>query len=158
MDLLVFLKNAAAGNISLGAALKGAAGAVKNLSIQLFKLIASNTYLLAIAAIIGAIVGAFKLLSSAFKRNEENGEKVGASMAKLGGIFKGFIKLLEPIAAWIANVFVKVFEGLSNVVFKAIDLVGKGLKALGFDDAAKKVDNLTDSLKKTSNAAEKLES
>ena len=112
--------------------------------------------ILAIATAIAIVVGAFKLLSEAFKRNEDNSTKLNIVMAKLSGIFSGLLKILEPVASFLVDVLIKAFDTLASVAEKALEVVAKGLSFFGFDKAAESVRKFNNTLIETSKAAGEL--
>ena len=86
--------------------------------------------------VIGAIVGAFKLLKAAFERNEDSSNKLGKVTDALGGVFNFLLSVIEPVANFIVDVVIKAFDDLAAVAGAAIGLVTDALDALGFADAA----------------------
>ncbi len=109
-----------------------------------------------IGAIMTSIVAVVGLLSKAFNRSEDSMNKVRKILGALTGMFNGLLKILEPVANFIADKIIVVFESLGKVADKTMGLVSKGLKLLGLDEAAKSVDNFTNSLKEASKAGQEL--
>ena len=124
----------------LGGAAGGAITQVKALGKQLYVLVA-NPIGAVIAAVALVVTGLFK----AFSRTAEGGAKLNKGMTVLSGVFSAVLKRLEPLANFIVDKVVGGFEALGKAASFATDLVSKGLKSLGFEDAAKGLDNLKNS-------------
>lgn len=99
-----------------------------------------------IGIIIAGIVAGLGLLREAFNRSEESQKKLGKVTAVFSGIWNGLLKILEPLANFIVDTLIGTFEDLSDTASSAIDIISKGLEFLGFDEAAKSVDNFTKSI------------
>jgi hypothetical protein len=104
-----------------------------------FKALLANPFV----AVFAAIVGAIGLLVKAFKRSESNMNSVKKVTGALSGVFNGLLKVIEPVAKFIANTLVKGFEALGDAADKALGFVSKALGKLGFDKAAERVENFT---------------
>lgn len=109
-----------------------------------------------IGAVIAAIVLALTAFYKALTSTEQGTNKLNKVTAMLGSVFNGLMKVLSPLANFIADVVIKQFEMLGAVADKAMKLVSGGLKALGFDKAAEAVDNFGKSMADTSKAAMQL--
>lgn len=109
-----------------------------------------------LGAILAAIVGAVTLLTKAFKRSEGNMNKIREVTSKVSGVFNGLLKALEPVANFIADKLLKVFDLLGKGIDKATGLVAKGLAKLGFKKAAERVEEFTQKLKEASAASAEL--
>jgi len=131
--------------------LGAAAGSVKALGAQLKALLLNPVVL-----VVSAIVGVFVLLYKAFKKSQENSIVLNKAMGGLKGIFQTLLNVLKPVAEFIANTLVKGFEVLGKVADKAIGLVSKGLKFLGFDKAAESVNNWVETIKEGAKAGSDL--
>jgi hypothetical protein len=135
----------------VGGATGGAIQGVKGL-LKGFQALALNP----IGLILTAIVGVVTLLGKSFTRTEEGGNKMRKGMAMLSGAFSGLLSVLEPVASFIVDKVVGAFEVLGDVADWVLESVGKGLNALGFDEAAKDLDKWTKSIEDNQKAAMKL--
>lgn len=109
-----------------------------------------------IGAIIAAIVIVVTAVVKAFKRSEDSMNKLKTVTGALSGAFSGLINMLKPVVNFIADTVIVVFETLAKVAEKAMALVSKGLRALGFEGAATAVDNFTSKIKEASKAGMEL--
>lgn len=69
-----------------------------------------------IGAIIAAIVGALGLLYKAFTRNEEGSARIQKAMAYVSGTFNGLLKVLEPVANFLADKLVGAIEAPGDAI------------------------------------------
>ena len=109
-----------------------------------------------IGAVVAALVGGFLLLRKALGSTEAGANKMNKITGMLSGVFNGLLKVLTPLAMFIADVVIKQFEILGNIADKALSLVSKGLKAIGFDKAAASVDKFANSMEATAKASAQL--
>jgi len=100
-----------------------------------FKLLLANP----VALIITGIVGAFMALKKAFTSTEEGQNKLAKVTAVFSTIWNKLFDIIEPIASFIFDVFVKAFEELGKAAEFALDVVSSALDGLGFSDAAASV-------------------
>jgi len=105
-----------------------------------------------IAAIAGVLIGLYKSLTS----TEAGMAKVNKITSVFSGLFKGLMKVLEPVANFIADRIIVVFDALGNAAEKAIGLVADGLAFLGFDKASASVDKFNASINNAVNGAQAL--
>lgn len=138
-------------NQALAGVLPNVSNGIKGVGEQ-FKLLIKSPIVLVLAA----IVGAFALLKKAFERNAENSNKLGQALGKLSGLFNGLLKVLEPVATFIVDKLIGAFETLGKISNKVLNLVASGLGALGFDNAAKSINNFTTSLSDAAKAGSEL--
>ncbi len=124
----------------LSGGLDGAISGAKGLGKQFLALIANP-----IGAVIAAIAVVLGTLFKAFSRTEEGGNKLNKGMNILTGVFNAFLKVVEPIASFIVDYVVKAFEDLAAVVDLAASGISASLEFLGFEDAAKGLDNFVNS-------------
>ena len=110
-----------------------------------------------IGAVIGAIGIAVGLVVNALNRSEASTQKLTKAFSGLTGIFQGVLKALEPIGKFLIDVLVKNIELAEKGFFKAAKGISNALKFIGFDDAAKSVDNFTNGLKESSKQAKALQ-
>jgi hypothetical protein len=109
-----------------------------------------------VVLIIAGIVAVFKLLYDAFKRTQENSIILNKAIGAVSGIFNTLMNTLKPVAEFIADKVVKVFDTLGKVAEKALGFVSKALNFLGFEKAAESVANWTESLKEGAKAGSDL--
>ena len=105
-----------------------------------------------IGAIIAAIVVVVTAVVKAFNRSEDSMNKLKQVTGALSGAFSGLINMLKPVVNFIADSVIVVFETLAKVADKAMQLVSKGLRSLGFEGAAKAVENFTQKIKESTQA------
>jgi len=105
---------------------------------------------------IAAIVGALMLLKKSLGSTEEGQNKMNKITALLGGALDALLKVLKPLAMFLADYVIVYFETLGKVAEKAMSIVSSGLKMLGFDKAAAAVDNFGASVKETMRATAEL--
>jgi hypothetical protein len=117
-----------------------------------FKAIIMNPVGLALVAIVASAM----LLYKAFQRNEESTQKLSRLMGGLSGAFNGLLKVLEPVANFIADKLVSGFESAAKGIDNLVGMISKGLKAIGLDGAAKGLNNLSDAMKDGADAGKKL--
>ena len=89
-----------------------------------------------IGIIILAIIGALKLLKTAFETTEDGQNKSAKGFAVLSTIADKFFDLIEPLANFIADYVTKAFNDLGNAVNLAAQGIEKALDFLGFKGAA----------------------
>ena len=109
-----------------------------------------------IGAVVAALVGGFLLLKKALGSTEAGSNKLNKITGMLAGVFNGLLKVLTPLAMFIADVVIKQFEILGKIADNALSLVSKGLKAIGFDKAAESVDKFANSMEATAKASAQL--
>ena len=109
-----------------------------------------------IALTIAAIVGALLLLQKSLTSTEEGQNKMNKITGMLSGALNALLKVIKPLAMFIADYLIVYFEMLGKVADKALSIVSKGLGALGFNKAAEAVDNFGASVKETMRAATEL--
>lgn len=139
-----------AGNLvqnSLGGMAKGFVGVTK----------ASLAFIATpVGAVITALVVVFGLIKNAMNRSE----KATASITKIFSVFSGIInKLLDaivPLGEYFINSYVETLEKVGAATEKAMKLISDSLRFLGFDEAAKSVDNFTASTKASIKEAQAL--
>lgn len=132
--------------VDAGAAFKsveGGLGGMVKAGISSLKTLAAAFLTNPIGLIILGIVGAVTLLVKAFQRSEGSMNKLKQVTGALGGVFSALMDILKPVVEFIADSVIVIFEKLGNVADKTMKLVSKGLRFLGFDEAAESVDNFT---------------
>jgi hypothetical protein len=105
---------------------------------------------------IAAIVGSLMLLKKSLSSTEEGQNKMNKITTLLGGALDALLKVLKPLAMFLADYVIVYFETLGKVAEKAMSIVSNGLKMLGFDKAAAAVDNFGASVKETMKATAEL--
>jgi hypothetical protein len=124
-------------------AVEGGLGGMVKAGISSLKTLAAAFLTNPIGIIILGIVGAVTLLVKAFQRSEGSMNKIKQVTGALGGVFSALMDILKPVVEFIADSVIVIFEKLGNVADKTMKLVSKGLRFLGFDEAAESVDNFT---------------
>ena len=109
-----------------------------------------------IGAVLTAIVVVVGTLGKAFLSTEEGSNKLNKGIAIVSGAFSGLMKILEPVAAFIVDGIVKGFEMAGEALLFTANLFQSGLRALGFDDAADGLKNLTKSIQGNVKASKQL--
>lgn len=102
-----------------------------------------------IGAFILALVVVFGALKNAMNRSEEATAKVTKVFAVFSGIINALLDAIVPLGEYFINEYVKALEKVAAVTDAAFLAVSKGLKFLGFNEAAKSVDNFTGSVKES---------
>ena len=109
-----------------------------------------------IALVVGAIVGGLMLLKKALESTEEGQNKMNKITAVFSGLLDGVLKVIRPLATFLADNLIVAFEALGKVAEKTMGLLSSGLRMLGLDKAADAVNNFTASIKETTLAAQEL--
>lgn len=102
--------------------------------------------------IIIAIVGALKALKEAFNSTEEGQNKSAKATAVISTIFQRLFDLLEPLASFIGDVLGAAFDYITEQIELASKNVSAFLELLGFNDAAKSLDDYTEAAKRAAQA------
>ena len=118
-------------------------------------LIASGVGVIVVA--LGALVGLLGVMKSSLSKTEEGQAKLNKISAVFSGILNGIFKVLEPLANFIFDKVVVAFETLSDAAELATSTIEKGLRFLGFDDAADKVNKFTNEIKASVKATQEFE-
>ncbi|RAK21619.1 hypothetical protein B0I03_10551 [Flavobacterium aquaticum] len=100
-----------------------------------------------IGAVLAVLVGAFALIQSAMKRNEEATNKLKVAFASVTGIINSVLKALQPLGEFIIDGIVMGFELAGEVAEKTMGLIADGLDMLGFESASKGVKEFTNEIK-----------
>lgn len=138
------------------------AGGVKNLFAGLVSGLKSATVAglkfiaTPIGAAIAAIVGVITLLTQAFKRNEENGQKLSIVFGRIGSVAKTIFKALEPLVGFMVDSFVAAFDSAVKIVEKATSAFANFLDFIGADNAANNVRKTVNAFKEMDEAAQQL--
>lgn len=93
-----------------------------------------------IGALLAVLVGAFLLVKNAMNRSEDATNKIKKAFSAFKGITDALLKFLEPLGTFLIDGLVKGFESAEKAVYKGLETISKGLKLLGFDDAAASLD------------------
>lgn len=109
-----------------------------------------------IALVVGAIVGGLMLLKKALGSTEEGQNKMNKITAVFSGLLDGVLKVIRPLATFLADNLIVAFDQLGKIAEKTMGLLSAGLKMLGLDKAAEAVNNFTASIKETTIAAQEL--
>jgi len=100
-----------------------------------------------IATGIGALIILGVALFTALKNNESASNKFAKSLAGIKGIVNAVMSVLVPLGSFLIDKIGAAFEFVGAAAEKGMRLVSKGLALIGFDKAAKSVDNFTNSVK-----------
>lgn len=106
-----------------------------------------------IVATIAAIVAVVVLLTKAFQRNEENGNKLSVVISKISGVFSWLLEKLEPVASFLVDVLIKAFEDVSTALEFVMEKIAAALDFLGFESAAAGLRTMTSEIQTMSKAA-----
>lgn len=109
-----------------------------------------------IVATIAAIVAVVVLLTKAFQRNEENGNKLSVVISKISGVFSWLLEKLEPVASFLVDVLIKAFEDVSTALEFVMEKIAAALDFLGFESAAAGLRTMTSEIQTMSKAAGEL--
>lgn len=100
-----------------------------------------------VGAIVLALVVIFGAITNAMNRSEEATAKITKVFALFSGVINALLKAIVPLGEYFINYYVKTLEKVAEATDKAFQAISTGLKFLGFNDAAKSVDNFTGSVK-----------
>jgi hypothetical protein len=143
--LLGFLSRAkdagGAGNLvkdSLGGMAQGFLGAAK--AGILFIATPIGLFLLSLAVV-------FTSVKAAMDRSEESTAKITKIFAVFGGVLNVFLKILSKLGDYWINSYVKILDRVADATDNALGGISKGLRLLGFKEAAKDLDTFVVSTK-----------
>lgn len=125
----------------LGNTLKGVTTGIVSMTRAALAFIATP-----IGAVLAVIAGAFLLVQNALSRSEESTNKLKTAIAPLTGIFRGVLKVLEPLGEFIIDGIVRGFEMATDAIQTTVKAVSAGLKMLGFDSASQSVMNFSNAM------------
>ena len=112
-------------------------------------------------AIIGTGIGALVILlvsvATALSQNEAASNKFSKALSGFKGILNAVFAVLKPLGEFLIDKIVGAFEFAGAAAEKALGFISKGLKAIGFDGAAKSVDGFTKSVKGSIQATQQLD-
>lgn len=100
-----------------------------------------------IGAVLAVLVGAFALIQSAMKRNEEATNKLKVAFSSVTGVINTILKALQPLGEFLIDGIVMGFELAGEVAEKTMGLIADGLDMLGFESASKGVKEFTNEIK-----------
>ena len=100
-----------------------------------------------VGAFVLALVVVFGAVTNAMNRSEEATAKITKVFALFSGVINALLKAIVPLGEYFINYYVKALEKVAEATDKAFQAISSGLKFLGFNDAAKSVDNFTGSVK-----------
>ena len=109
-----------------------------------------------IGAILAVIVGAILLVKNAMDRNEESANKIKVAFSAFSGILNTVLKALEPLGEFLIDGIVVGFELAGKAAETAMGIISSGLELLGFDDAAKSLNEFTGEIKQGVKEAQEL--
>lgn len=106
---------------------------------------------------IGALVVLLVSVYTALSQNEAASNKFSKALASFKGILNAVFAVLRPLGKFLIDKIVAGFELAGQAADEALGLISAGLDAIGFDEAAKSVDNFKESVKGSIDAAQRLE-
>lgn len=109
-----------------------------------------------IGAIIAALVGTITLLTQAFKRNEENSQKLNVVFGRMTAVVKTVFKAVEPFVGLMVDGFVAAFDAAVKMVGKATNAIADFLDFIGADGAANTIRDTANAFAEMDEAARKL--
>jgi len=109
-----------------------------------------------IATGVGALVILLVSVATALSQNEAASNKFSKALAGFKGILNAVFAVLKPLGEFLIDKIVAAFEFAGEAAEKALGLISKGLSLIGFDKAAKSVDNFTKSVKGSIQATQQL--
>lgn len=148
-DAVSGFKNVAEGTEEMSAAQKASTIATNltSSSLKLLKVALIGTGIGAIVVLLGSLV-------AYLQSSEQASNKFSKVLAGLGGIVKGVMRALEPLGELVLDVIVVAFEKMGSIATATFGLISKGLRALGFDNAADSVDSFSNSMSTASKQAQ----
>jgi len=138
--------------------LSGMASGLKAATIASLKFLATplGMAIAAIALVVGAVVGTFKLFSESLNRTEDGAAALTGVMNVFKGIMSGVLKTVEPIALFLVKGLANGFEKLGEVVETVSKGIEKALRFIGMEAAANGLNTITTNIKETSSATAQL--
>ena len=109
-----------------------------------------------VGAFVLALVVVFGAVTNAMNRSEEATAKITKVFALFSGVINALLKAIVPLGEYFINYYVKTLEKVAEATDKAFQAISSGLKFLGFNDAAKSVDDFTGSVKDSIKASQDL--
>ena len=136
----------------------GMASGLKSATIASLKFLATplGMAIAAIALVVGAVVGAFKLFSESLNRTEDGAAALSGVMNVFKGIMSGVLKTVEPIALFLVKGLANGFEKLGEVVETVSKGIEKALRFIGMEAAANGLNTITTNIKEASSATAQL--
>jgi hypothetical protein len=105
-----------------------------------------------IGIVIAALAAGFLLVQNALNRSEDASNKLSKAMAPLSALFNKILSALEPLGGFLIDGIVEGFELAEKAVSTFLNTATIGLAALGFDEAAKGVQNFKNEIEETAAA------
>lgn len=109
-----------------------------------------------IGVAIASLVGLFKLGASEMGKTTEGTNKINGAMAKLSSILQPVIKFLKAIATEYLTAVIDAFNFLYDVVLKTVEIFGKFVEAIGFEDAGKGIQTYAQGVQQSAREQQKL--
>jgi hypothetical protein len=109
-----------------------------------------------IGAFIAALVVVFGSIKAAMDRSSESTAKINKIFSIFSGVANILLKGVAKLGDYFINSYLKIIEEVGKKTDSVMKSISKGLKMLGFDGAAKSVDNFVKSTKGSIKAAEDL--
>lgn len=131
--------------------LAGTAKGFAKMTVQALKFI-----LTPVGAVLAAIAGAVLLVKNAMDRSTESSNKMTKIFNKLGSVISTVQKILEPFGEFLIDNILIGFEKVGEAASWAMDAISSTLKNLGYEDAAKTVDDFTRKIEEGVEVADKM--
>jgi hypothetical protein len=141
-----------------GQSLMGMVSGLKAATAASLKFLATplGAVLGAIGLAIGAVVGAFKTLQASLQRTEKGQAALSKVFSTFRGLANGLLKVIEPLAEFLAEGLAIGFQLVTDAVLKASRAIASALEFLGLDSWAEGLNNAVDEIERVEQANNKL--
>jgi hypothetical protein len=141
-----------------GQSLMGMVSGLKAATAASLKFLATplGAILGAVAASIGLVVGAFKTLQASLQRTEKGQAALSKVFSTFRGLANGLLKVIEPLAEFLAEGLAIGFQLVTDAVLKASRAIASALEFLGLDSWADGLNNAVDEIERVEQATNKL--
>lgn len=148
-DVAASFKTATAGTQGMTVAQKASTVATNltTASLKLLRVALISTGIGAIVVLLGSLVA--YLTSS-----EQASNRFSKILKTVGGVVRELIRYLEPLGELLMDGIEAGFRAVGAIAEKVFKVLSSGLEMLGFDNAAKGVDNFANSMRKGAQMAE----
>lgn len=109
-----------------------------------------------VGIVLGAIAGAFALVSNAMNRSEKSTNTIKKAFSGFSGIISGLLKFLEPLGEFLVDNIAKSFEALEQQILGTLDAIAIALDFLGFEETAASLRGFNDEIRESAELARKL--
>lgn len=140
-EVFTEFKNVTAGTEGMTIAQKASAVATNltSASLKLLKVALISTGIGAIVVLLGSLVA--YLTSS-----EQASSRFSKTLKVVGGMIREVIRYLEPLGELLMDGIEAGFQAVGKAAQTVLGLLAKGLKAVGFDEAAQGIENFTNNM------------